>query len=91
MHLDRNPLMCSWKEGGSLNIFKFGSSLGHFLSDSATNTAVKGLKLRSVIVQDFRSPLFPSVLPEVINSIVIVLTGLDVHHKVLLPVRAGQV
>jgi len=37
------------------------------------------------------APLFPSVHPEVINSIVIVLTGLEVHHKVLLPVRAGQV
>ena len=31
------------KRGESLNDFKFGASVGRFLSDSAASTAVKGL------------------------------------------------
>ena len=37
--------MCSCEEGGSLNDFKFGTSVGRFTNDGAASRAVKGLNL----------------------------------------------
>ena len=42
--VERSPFTCSCVEGGSLNDFRLGISVGRFSSDGvAASTAVKGL------------------------------------------------
>ena len=43
VYFDRCHFTCSCKREKSLNDFKFGTSIGHFPSDSTASTAVKGL------------------------------------------------
>ena len=44
-------------EGGSLNDFKFGISIGRFSSDLAASAAVKGLVVFSITSPDSESDL----------------------------------